>query len=255
MKIEKMNEQQIRCTLTKKDLADRHIQIGELAYGTEKTRTLFRDIMQQASEECGFDVEDIPLMIEAVPMGADRIILIATKVEDPEELDTRFAKFAPSIRENRDDEAYDDEDDDGMDVVNAMASAEEVLDMLRRFDRQSKPQDAETAGTSHKDAPASPVGFDERVYAFDALHTAIRAAHIIAPLYQGASTLYKDSEQDMYLLLLQPHGMSAADCNRLDNTLAEYTLSGKVNRMQSTRLEEHCDAIIRKKAVERLANL
>ena len=35
MKIERINDNQIRCTLTKKDLADRQIKLSELAYGTE----------------------------------------------------------------------------------------------------------------------------------------------------------------------------------------------------------------------------
>ena len=35
MKIEKVNENQIRCTLTREDLASRELKISELAYGTE----------------------------------------------------------------------------------------------------------------------------------------------------------------------------------------------------------------------------
>ena len=95
MKIEKISDNQIRCTLTRADLADRQLQLSELAYGTEKAKSLFRDMMQQAAFEFGFEAEDIPLMIEAIP-SADSIVLIITKVEDPEELDTRFSKFAPS---------------------------------------------------------------------------------------------------------------------------------------------------------------
>ena len=49
MKIEKINDNQIRCTLTKEDLATREIKISELAYGTDKAKSLFRDMMQQAS--------------------------------------------------------------------------------------------------------------------------------------------------------------------------------------------------------------
>ena len=95
MKIEKVNENQIRCTLTREDLASRELKISELAYGTEKAKSLFRDMMQQANFEFGFEAEDIPLMIEAIPLNADCIVLIITKVEDPDELDTRFSKFAP----------------------------------------------------------------------------------------------------------------------------------------------------------------
>ena len=95
MKIEKINDNQIRCTLTKEDLDSHQIRISELAYGTEKAKRLFRDMMQQAQIQFGFEADNIPLMIEAIPVSAESIILIITKVEDPEELDTRFSKFAP----------------------------------------------------------------------------------------------------------------------------------------------------------------
>ena len=94
MKIEKINDNQIRCTLTKEDLADRQIKLSELAYGSEKARGLFKDMIQQANYEFGFEADDIPLMIEAIPLSGDNIILQITKVEYPEELDTRFSKFS-----------------------------------------------------------------------------------------------------------------------------------------------------------------
>ena len=95
MKIEKINDNQIRCTLTREDLENHQIRISELAYGTEKAKKLFRDMMQQAQIQFGFEADNIPLMIEAIPVSTESIILIITKVEDPEELDTRFSKFAP----------------------------------------------------------------------------------------------------------------------------------------------------------------
>ena len=63
MKIEKLSENQIRCTLNKSDLAARQLKISELAYGSEKAKKLFQDMMQQASYEFGFEAEDIPLLI------------------------------------------------------------------------------------------------------------------------------------------------------------------------------------------------
>ena len=127
MKIEKLNENQIRCTLTKEDLASRQLKISELAYGTEKAKTLFRDMMRQANYEFGFEAEDIPLMIEAVPLNAECIVLIITKVEDPEELDTRFSRFAPSVHEDTDYE----EDEDMADT-----SSDEVMDELTKINEE-----------------------------------------------------------------------------------------------------------------------
>lgn len=103
MKIEKLSDNQIRCTLTRADLDIRELKLSEIAYGTEKAKSLFQDMMKQAATEFGFDAENIPLMIEAIPSPAGSIVLIITKVEDPDELDTRFSKlssFEDTIKKN-----------------------------------------------------------------------------------------------------------------------------------------------------------
>lgn len=51
-------------------------------------------MIQQANYEFGFDVSDNPLMVEAIPLSSESLVLLITKVEYPEELDTRF----PSLR-------------------------------------------------------------------------------------------------------------------------------------------------------------
>lgn len=141
MKIEKLNDNQIRCTLNKSDLASRQLKISELAYGSEKAKDLFRDMMQQASYEFGFEAEDIPLMIEAIPVSTDCIVLVITKVEDPEELDTRFSKFAPSITGDIDEmdlpydmeETFDDEqisDDENEETDNN--GADDVINLFNK---------------------------------------------------------------------------------------------------------------------------
>ena len=42
MKIERVNENQIRCTLNQADLASRQLKISELAYGSEKAKELYK---------------------------------------------------------------------------------------------------------------------------------------------------------------------------------------------------------------------
>lgn len=122
MKIEKINDNQIRCTLTHADLTDRQLKLSELAYGSEKAKSLFQDMMQQAAFEFGFEADDMPLMIEAIPTSSDSIVLIITKVNDPEELDTRFSKFAPSIQ--------DSSDTPKQDMLDKLEGAEEFLNLL-----------------------------------------------------------------------------------------------------------------------------
>ena len=50
MKIERINENQIRCTLSNFDLSVRNMNLGELAYGSEKARNLFREMIQRAAK-------------------------------------------------------------------------------------------------------------------------------------------------------------------------------------------------------------
>ena len=93
MRIEKISDKQIRCTLTQADLQNHHINIGELAYGSEKARSLFQEMLSQASREFNFHAENMPLMIEAVPMSGDNLVLVITKVEDPDEIIEEFNRL------------------------------------------------------------------------------------------------------------------------------------------------------------------
>ena len=136
MKIEKVNENQIRCTLTKEDLQNRQIRLSELAYGSEKARLLFRDMIQQANHDFGFEVNDIPLMVEAIPTSAESIILLITKVEYPEELDTRFSSFSEP------DEAFYDMEDAGMGDTAVRQGADDILDLFEKIRQERAKQNA-----------------------------------------------------------------------------------------------------------------
>lgn len=59
MRIEKISENQIKFLLSKADLTERDIKITELAYGSEKTQELFREMMEQAMAECGLDRKSV----------------------------------------------------------------------------------------------------------------------------------------------------------------------------------------------------
>ncbi len=128
MKIEKVNDNQIRCTLTKEDLDSRKIKLSELAYGSDKAKGLFRDMMQQANTEFGFETNDIPLMVEAVPLSGGNIILMITKVDYPEELDTRFSKFSETGEEG--DVDYEDK------FSATVQGVDDILDMFKKMHKE-----------------------------------------------------------------------------------------------------------------------
>ncbi len=255
MKIEKVNEQQIRCTLTREDLLNRELKISELAYGTEKAKSLFRDLMQQAAYECGFEAEDIPLMIEAIPLNAECIVLIVTKVEDPEELDTRFAKFAPSVH----DDDYDmEENEDNEALMEAFAdSADEVLNLLRRMNGTEESSSSPKGAARENARPALPGRSDKlasRLFSFRSLREVSRLARVIGSC-RSANTLYKNEADGSYLLLVVPDGQDADDFNRICSLISEYGKPEKTVNSAKAYLEEHFEPLIKDSAVETLAQI
>lgn len=244
MKIEKVNENQIRCTLTKEDLASRQLKISELAYGTEKAKNLFRDMMQQANFEFGFEAEDIPLMIEAIPMNAECIVLIITKVEDPEELDTRFARFAPSVHEDSD---IDEHDNDIQ-----IEGSNEILDLFRKI--QAKDTDIDTAPlqTDNSSPDPKPVS---RLFYFETLHPLLCAAKGLHTDLGLCSSLYKAPLSGTYLLLITGNQPQTAEYNKLCNRISEYGTPQKVLPTTPSYLSEHCECLIEESALETLANI
>lgn len=243
MKIEKLNDNQIRCTLTRTDLADRQLKLSELAYGTEKAKSLFHDMMQQASFEFGFEADDIPLMIEAIPASADSIVLIITKVEDPEELDTRFSKFAPAPSGD-----YDSRQNDALDKLEG---AEEFLDLLNKV--------KEAVSEPPNESVDKPVVGDKklgiRLFSFPTMDSVIHSASLLDSMYFGSNTLYKDESRDIYILALAQSKHSTNEFNKICNMLSEYGALEKASSASLAFLEEHCKVIISTDAVQKLSKL
>lgn len=263
MKIEKVNDHQIRCTLTKADLIDRQLKISELAYGTEKAKNLFRDMMQQASYEFGFEAEDIPLMIEAIPLNSECIVLIITKVEDPEELDTRFAKFAPSVHSESDEDDWNETD---ILSHSSKSEADDVLDLFKKL-HDSKINDL-LENTVDKAASklSSPIEKSKetttenpshslRLYSFKSFQIVTRAAHVLEGFYEGENTLYKDLANSSYKLLLEQGSHTPEDFNRICNTLSEYGKIEKCSEINKAFLEEHMEIICAKNALQALTQI
>lgn len=249
MKIEKLNDRQIRCTLTSDDLASRHIQMSELAYGNEKTKELFRDMMSQASMDLGFEAEDIPLMIEAIPLSPEKIVLIITKVEAPEELDTRFSNFT---QWDSDEDGEEESDSDLL--ANAVSPTEdlppELVDfinhMMANRTESSEAADTETPADTHSAA---------RLFVFTDLNDAIDASELIADLYHGASALYKDTVSEKYLLILHQGAHPLSDFNKIIHILSSALPKHPYKPAIEAFCKEHCRTILPKHAIGTLAGL
>lgn len=257
MKIEKVNDNQIRCTLTQQDLASRHIKLSELAYGTEKAKMLFHDMMQQANYEFGFEAEDIPLMIEAIPISPETIILVVTKVEYPEELDTRFSKFS-DMPENYED-FYDN------DTENIFAEgADDVLDLLKKISEENASASDDfvplknsikgSAIGSPREKVNVPVDLT-KMFIFHNLADITRLARILQGFYKGDNSLFKDEVSKTYYLIVHKSKLSPEVFNKVCNILAEYANQGVITPATEAYFVEHHKILCRHDALQTFALL
>lgn len=243
MKIERINENQIRCTLSSFDLSVRNLNLGELAYGSEKARSLFREMIQKASNEVGFEAEDIPLMVEAIPLSNESVMLVITKIEDPEELDTRFSKFTPMS---------DDEQDGLNDLAHELLEgADGLLGFLSGDIKEAldEPRPKDTSPAPQAPTPAS------RIYTFDNLDQVCEVARIVGHVCADKNTLYKKPGSNQYYLVIKTKDSSSLEFSRLCNILAEYGTKVRQEYASEAYYKEHYEIIIKNNALQNLSRI
>lgn len=254
MKIEKISDNQIRCTLNKDDLIDREIKISELYYGTEKAYTLFWDIKQQAFYELGFEIDGIPLMIEAIPVSDECLILVLTKVEDPDELDTRFSKFS-SVNPKENNEAAG-EDFYADEILNSFSQSDDFLN--DDIEDGSKEEPTGYMDISDENLAAKTVHIQanlNKIYTFRSLQEVIDLAVIMKNVYTGTNTLYKSPVNSTYFLVVYMSEHTPEEFNRICNIISEYGNTARVAYASASYFEEHFEVIIRDKALQILADM
>ncbi len=264
MLIELLNDNQLRCVLSSKDLSDRHLQVSELAYGNEKTKQLFHELLYLASCEVDFHTDDLPLMIEAIPMPEDSLLLLFTKVEYPEELDTRFSDFTDSgdyIPQTDDDDPPTLEGSEAIlsliKRLSAQAAAEAFADKAAPHTQDSfvplkdTAQSLPASAAARTEAPSDVV----RMFSVRDLSDLLRLAHVLRDLYDEDNSLYFDAAGSAYYLFLHKGHHTPDEFNRVCNILSEYALQYHYTPSTEAYFCEHMKCIAAHDALCRLAQL
>ena len=287
MKLEKLSDTQIRCTLSKEDLSQRQLHLSELAYGSEKAKELFRDMMQQASIELGFEADNIPLMIEAIPISNDCLVLVVTKVEDPDELDTRFSRFSKINVDDSFDEDFSDIDDTDFEEMDFLDDEEDIDmdDEPLPFSPSSDFDNADSdASTSSKERSAIDDALDLiapftqaiaqakkeamrkkkenrssvqdcQYYSFQNFSQAAQLGAFLAPFFEGESSLYKDSFSNNYYMILRKTQSENDTFHRACNIAADFGVRISASYATPAYFREHFETILEENAVEMLGEL
>lgn len=239
MKIIKVSDTQIRCTIESSDLVSRNLQLSDLAYGSEKAKSLFQEIMKQADSQVGFVAEDAPLMIEAVPNGNASITLIITKVDSPESLDKHFPAHSSAAAKDARVAAYE-----------KLEGAENYKERLKDLEELSIKKQ-----TSKKKSAKIPGHFGVKLFSFPTLNDVMKASKLINPFYSSMNTLYKDEPNELYVLALTKGKHTEIEYSRICNMLTEFATLEVSNGISLAYLEEHCKVITSGDAIKKLAGI
>ena len=82
MKIEKLTEDKLKITLSIDDLEERNINLHSFMYNTPESQDLFWELIQTAEKECGFNVDDSMIYVEASTSGGGNFTLLVTKTNE-----------------------------------------------------------------------------------------------------------------------------------------------------------------------------
>ena len=82
MKIEKINENKIKVTLSNHDLAEHNLDFQSLRYNSPEAQTLFWDMIKKAESEHGFKASNCQLFIEAASIMDGDCTVTITKMAD-----------------------------------------------------------------------------------------------------------------------------------------------------------------------------
>ena len=218
MKIEKISNSQIRCILTGEDLASRQLRLSELAYGSEKARALFRDMMEQAAIQCGFDAENYP----------------------------RFSNFAPSVQK------------DALPAQEPPSPLAQLLNSLKENSGGAPGPAGAPGGKTPDETMKErrEMLLTSRVYSFETMADVIRAAKVLSAAYTGRSSLYRDEKTGTLYLLLRMSGLE--EVGAMQSTLAALSEYGRLEKVSPARqqyLITHCTPVCSTNALETLSQL
>lgn len=268
MRIERINDNQIRCILSKRDLNERHLKISELAYGSDKAKELFRDMMEQANIDFGFEADDIPLMIEAIPTSKESIILVITKVNDPEEFEEKFSKFG-DINDKfgdeltEEDEFYDEDDGEESelyedDLINCFEQLNEIIAEADENNAEFIPlhEILKKRKKAKENTGKQPKSLNDyaRLYSFSSLNFIVNASKAVVRVYSGKNSVWKDEQTSRYYLILTKNNKKSS-FDKVCSVLGEFGKKETLTYATQDYFNEHYKLIIKDDAITKLSLL
>lgn len=205
MRMERINEHQVRCVITLQDLKEHKLTTGDLKYGTKAIRALFKEVIGRAVEHYKFNEDHLPVMVEAIPIKDGELLVILSAVENVEELDPHFAHFQDDVDET---EEETEEAEQGFPAVNELAEEQVAL------------------------------------FSFDGIGSVIEFCRRIATLDVHTELYHGEKAHGFYLVIHRPERMEDGEFLSFKNSLREFREPVSRGEAVYAWLKEHEERIL-----------
>ena len=234
MKIERLNENQLRFTVWTKDFPDSNLTIADFAGHSEKAEELIKYMMDKAKEEFGFEANAQSVVVEAIPVNKDCIVFLITKM-DEEHINDKFSYIQDLQKQ-------------AVEMAKSLKDGSiELSDEREEKDNispESSPVDEKTGQT-----------LPYMIYQSVDMERFITAAHIVKGYYDSDNTLYKHYDDTTYFLLMTHNRNSEDEFKQACKTVREFAEPYKYTYTTKYYIEEHYRKIIPDNALQTLAEL
>jgi adapter protein MecA 1/2 len=236
MRIEKISDTQLKIILTRDDFKERDIKLSELTYNSEKAQALFRDIMERAASETGFDLDNSPLIIEAMPISTDSIMVMVSKAQgNNADFISPFANFFNKFT--------------GPDEGDCMCPASGSSFSHNNYNSHNSQNFYTQPNRRYK------VSKNISIYSFDSIDDASSASERLYGDFNGASSLHKYNGKYFICLQLPYKTAAVQNMGSFETILGEYGQKHISNTVSRGFLLEHGELLINSNAVNKLAQI
>lgn len=239
LKLQRINEKQIKCTITKEDLEQRQILPSDLRYGSNATKRLFSEVLKSAKERFNFSQDNDALTIEAIPTENDSIDIVITKDNFPDELDTRFAEFSKS-------DIAVPVIPDGEDLA---VPTFDPSDLYKSYVGRKKTK-IERPGSVSAETETT-----NNLFVFESMDDLITVAKVLSPTFNGESKLTRFADTNELILDLTYTTSVSEKLDKTSAVLADFDTPVILNAPAKAAIKEHGEVVIDTNAVEVLASL
>lgn len=215
MKIERINDNQFRCTMTLGELLQRHLTLKKISSDSGEARRLVREMLDRSVEELGFEPNEYPVMVEAVRNPEGNLVFTITKFNSPEEMPPQVRMQAQA---------------DNNPFLAAVTKA------LREHEEQAK---------TRYPSPLAVFSFPQK--------EGVKLPPRLKAAPKGvSSSLYLMPEAEQYFLVISSAPKAIANFRQVCLLLSEYGRPVPATSATKAYYDEHAQTIFARRAIEQL---